>query len=92
VVQKVIEFTKERLPLQKEIIELIEPYSLYLIENINGNHVMQKCFEVIHLSNIIKVVIDNVTFSVLSIKKYRCTPMAAESFRNIWRNSMMSKQ
>ena len=63
VVQKAIEFTKGRLHLQQELIGLVEPYSVYLIENINGNHVMQKLFEIIelpYLMNCIKLLSDNV--------------------------------
>lgn len=68
VVQKAIEFTKGRLHLQKDLIGLIEPYSVYLIENINGNHVMQKLFEIIELPflmNCIKLLSDNVRTSFI---------------------------
>ena len=61
--QKAIEFTQNKPTFQQEIVSLLEPYSLYLIENINGNHVMQKCIEIIDLNlleKILKVVCDNV--------------------------------
>jgi hypothetical protein len=66
--------------MQIEIVRLIEPFSLYLIENINGNHVMQKCFEVVDLDllkNIIRLIVDNVThppiqYRKLSLHAYGC--------------------
>jgi pumilio RNA-binding family len=68
VVQKAIEFTVGQPQEQKQIMHLLEPYTLYLIENINGNHVMQKCFEVVDLpvlDNAIQVVTQHVSLEVV---------------------------
>ena len=54
-VQKAVEFVRNRPEDLADIVSILEPYSLYLIENINGNHVMQKCIEVVDLKLLSKV-------------------------------------
>lgn len=90
VVQKAVEFTRNKPGEQAEVVALLEPYSLYLIENVNGNHVMQKCIEVISLGllgKIIKVISDNVSQPSLSTRNCLSTLTAAESSRSTSKSS-----
>lgn len=89
-VQKAVEFTRNKPEEQAKVVALLEPYSLYLIENVNGNHVMQKCIEVISLGllgKILKVISENVSQPSLSTRNCLSTPTAAESSRSTWKSS-----
>ena len=53
--QKSIEYIQEQIELQKDFLDEIYPHTLALIENQNGNHVLQKCCEVLSPKALIKI-------------------------------------
>lgn len=64
VIQKAIDYLKDKPLEQIKFMEEIENYYLELIENQNGNHVIQKCLEVFShdkIENLVNIFVKNVT-------------------------------
>jgi pumilio RNA-binding family len=73
VIQKILEEFKSNKQIQDEIISELKQQTLKLIEDQNGNHVIQKCFETIpseKLKFIVDVVIN--TINELAFHPYGC--------------------
>jgi len=73
VIQKILEEFKNTPQVQDEIISELKTQTLKLIEDQNGNHVIQKCFETIS-SDKLKFIIDVVinTINELAFHPYGC--------------------
>ena len=57
VIQKAIEAIHELGTSVEDFLQEVEPYALQLTENVNGNHVIQKCFEIFPQESLEKIVI-----------------------------------
>ena len=70
VVQKSLEVFRDNFSLQNDIITELKTQVMKLIQDQNGNHVIQKCFETVDptkLEFIVDEVIANVKFFSFSI-------------------------
>lgn len=64
VVQKSLEVFKENYSFQNDIIMELRCHVMKLIQDQNGNHVIQKCFETVP-SNKLEFIVDEVIANVI---------------------------